>query len=111
MYRNKNQSTESKEKQKFRQSAKWKKFRAYLKKECKGTDFITQKKLLKGFQVHHKDMRLENYQNLTNADRFLCCNKRTHEFIHFAYTYYLQDPEFIDRLKSVLDDMVQFNTD
>lgn len=111
MYKKTTVTKESKEKQKFRQSAKWKKFRAFLKKNCKGTDYITQKKLYKGFSVHHKDMRIENYTNLTNPDRFLCCNKSTHEFLHFAYTYYQTDKDFINRLKSVLDDMCVYNTD
>lgn len=104
-------SPESKEKQKFRQSAKWKKFRLYLKKESNGIDFVTQKKLLKGFQLHHKDMRVENYKNITDSKRFLPCNKRTHEFIHFAYTYYKDDAEFLKRLKIILDDMVRMNAD
>lgn len=105
------QSQDAKEKAKFRQSAKWKKFRAFLKKECDGVDFITQKKLLKGFQVHHKDMRLENYKKIDDASRFLCCNKRTHEFIHFAFNYYKNDEQFLFRLKSILDEMVKFNAD
>lgn len=101
----------AKEKQKFRQSARWKKFRIFMKKDCSGLDFITQKKLLKGFQLHHKDMRIENYKNITDSKRFLCCNKRTHEFIHFIYTYYKDDPEILSRLKIILDDMVKMNTD
>lgn len=110
MYK-KTQTAEGKEKARFRTSAKWKKFRAFLKKECNGLDFITGKKLLKGFQVHHKDMRLENYKNISDPKRFLACNKRTHEFIHFAFTYYDKDPDFLTRLKDVLDDMKQFNSD
>lgn len=101
---------DSKKKTQFRRTAKWKKFRAYMKKECKGLDFITGKKLYKGFQLHHKDMRLENYKNLVPG-RFLCCNKKTHEVVHWCYEYYKTDKEFIDRLKFILDEMCEYNTD
>jgi len=110
MYK-KTQTAEGKEKARFRQSAKWKKFRAFLKKETNNTDFITGKKLLKGFQIHHKDLRYENYKKIEDPKRFLACNKRTHEVIHFLYTYYDKDPEILNRIKQVLDDMKQFNND
>lgn len=102
--------TNQKLKTQFRKSAKWKKFRAYMKKQSLGMDFITGKKLLKGFQLHHKDMRVENYEKLS-PERFLCCNRKTHDLLHFCFNYYKNDKGFIDRLKLILDEMVEYNSD
>lgn len=81
-----------------------------MKKDCKGVDFITQKKLLKGYQLHHKDMRSENYAQLI-PERFVCCNRKTHELIHFCFNYYKDDKDFIQRLQIILDEMCRFNND
>jgi len=73
--------TNQKLKTQFRKTAKWKKFRAYMKKLCGGVDFITNKKLLKGFQLHHKDMRVENYERLryyTHPEMECCYTTKGH---------------------------------
>lgn len=110
MQKKKTKSTASKEKSKFRQSARWRKIRAFKKKECSGIDYITGKKLLKGFQLHHKDMRLENYTRL-EPDRFICLNKMSHEMLHFLYNYYKNDTSIIERIRAVLEEMKKFNSD
>lgn len=86
VYKNKTQTAEQKAKIKFRSSAAWKKFRAYLKKERK-VDFITGKKLYFGFQVHHCDLHFENYSNIGNQDNFITVNRQSHEIIHWGFKY------------------------
>jgi hypothetical protein len=74
----------------------------------KRRDFVTGKKLVKGFELHHCDLRSENYQIL-DEENFICLNKKTHSCIHWLYPYWLKDPEIIDRLVSVLEKMKEIN--
>lgn len=101
-------STKQNQKSKFRSSSVWKKFRSRLKSERK-VDYITQKKLLKGFNLHHCDLREENYQNLENEDNFVTLNKQTHEIVHHLYRYYVSDETVIQRLEEVLRQMKEIN--
>lgn len=102
-------SNSQKEKQKFRQSAKWKKFRLFKKKEQDGLDLITQKKLYKGFTVHHLDLDQSHYQDLSAPEHFLACNKKTHDNIHWLYDYYKNDKQILERIKVYLDLMLEIN--
>ena len=108
MTRNRKQkeTAESKEKAKFRRTATWKKFRQRMRSKNK-VDFVTQKPLLKGFQVHHCDMRLENYKEL-KEENFYCLNKTTHEMIHFLFRY-TNWRELLERIKIVLEKMESLN--
>ena len=106
VYKNKTQTAEQKAKIKFRSSAAWKKFRAYLKKE-RTVDFITGKKLYSGFQVHHCDLHFENYSNIGNQDNFITVNRRSHEIIHEIYRYDWE--EYLSRLAIVFRKMDELN--
>lgn len=99
-----------KKKTKFRQSAKWKKFRHFINVKQKGLDFITHKKLLKGANLHHMDLRAENYEDLSNPDNFIFLNKQMHSVVHDLYRYYEKDEGVLDRLKIVLDKMKEINS-
>ena len=106
MIRRQRETTEAKEKAKFRRTAAWKKFRQKMR--CKNkVDFVTDKPLLKGFQVHHCDMSLENYKNL-KEENFYCLNKTTHEIIHFLFRY-KNWRELLDRIRIVLEKMEKLN--
>ena len=96
------------QKSKFRATSKWKKFRSQMKTERK-IDYITQKRLLKGWNLHHLDLNEQNYQDISDETKFVCLNKMTHEIVHDLYRYYVKDPEVIDRLKEVLERMRQIN--
>lgn len=101
-------TVQAKEKAKFRQSAKWKKFRAYLKKS-RTVDEVTGSPLYKGFQVHHLDLNPDNY-TILNEENFSCLNRQTHDFIHWAYRYYEKDPVFfISRFEKILKKMYKIN--
>lgn len=75
----------SKHKQEFRKSAKWKKFRAYMKNKYK-VDAITGKPLRAGWQLHHLDMRDEHYEDL-KEENFICLNRNSHKIIHEIFRY------------------------
>lgn len=50
-------------KNKFRQTKAWKEFRSEMKEYCHGIDYITQSKLLRGANLHHKVL-LKNPKNV-----------------------------------------------
>lgn len=96
-----------KSKRNFRARKEWKEFKARKKKECGGLDLITLHKLGKRWELHHEDLRDENYENLN--DNFLPCNNMTHEFLHWLFRYYLKDPAIIDRIKNEMIKMKEIN--
>ena len=99
----------SKEKTAFRQTKVWKDFRK-LKRETDCKDALTHKKLSSHFNLHHLDLHPENYKDLSNPDNYACVNHKSHDCIHFLYTYYKKDKEVLNRLKEILDRMCELNS-
>ena len=97
-------SSHKREKARFRASPEWKQFRADMMTASGGTDALTGKPLRKGAQLHHLDLRPENYRNM-DADKFIYLNRASHELVHFLYTYYRKDPGIIYRLQNILYSM------
>jgi len=77
----------------------------YNNKDC-----ITNKPLHAKWNLHHLDLREENYTVL-KEERFRPLNSDTHDCVHFLYKYYKKDPFILDRLRTILDLMVKFNED
>lgn len=96
-----------KKKSKFRASKEWKLKKLYEKKRAGGKDEITLKPLYKGWTLHHEDLNPDNYEKMNS--NFLCCNKKTHEVVHWLFTYYKTDVTILDRLKAELDKMKALN--
>lgn len=92
-----------KKKRNFRASKKWKDFRHKKNVEQKGIDPVTKKKLRKGCNLHHRNLKEEDYENITNEEDFVLLNKATHDFLHEIYRYYKDDPTILDRIKEELD--------
>ena len=92
-------------KKKFRGTKAWKTFRESFNKE---KDFITLKKLYKGWQLHHLDLDPDNYDNLI-VENFIPLNVQTHEFIHWLYNYYRTDKAVINRIQNALERMYNLN--
>ena len=97
-----------KDKTNFRQSIKWKRFKAYIKKTRK-LDCITLYPLRKGWNLHHLNLNEEHYTDLSDETHFEPLNRKTHETIHFLYTYYVKDKGIIDRLRDLLERMYEIN--
>ena len=95
----------SKEKAKFRATSVWKKFRDLLKKERK-VDFVTNKPLRKGFQVHHCDLNENHYKDL-NPLNFITVNRNSHKIIHEIYRYDWR--MILDNLRIVFEKMDELN--
>ena len=98
-------------KKEFRASDVWKKFRLFMIEAQEGLDIITLKKLYRGANCHHCDLREENYTKTDDPSRFCMLNKKTHSMVHWLYPYYVKDPEVIDRLIVVLENMKRCSTD
>lgn len=98
----------AKKKRDFRKTSKWKDFRMKLKKERK-VDEITLRPLYKGFQLHHKRMAEDTYDDITDESVYAALNRQTHEAVHWIFRYYQKDPEVLTRLKKLLDEMASLN--
>ena len=73
-------------KAKFRTSKVWKLFRKQKMDEQNGKDPITNRKLYKGSNLHHKILTndIDVYRDLSVASNFIMINKSTHEALHWA---------------------------
>ena len=109
-----NKTTVKELKNKFRQTKAWKEFRSEMKEYCHNIDYITQSKLLRGANLHHKvllkssknvEQVMEHYMDISDKDNFVFLNKTTHETVHFLFKYYIKDEQVIDRLREVLQEM------
>lgn len=100
-----------KKKRNFRASKKWKEFRHKKHVEQNGIDPITLKKLLKKANLHHMNLDESKYEDLSHPEQFVFLNSMTHDFVHWIYKYYKDDPCIIDRLVTVLNEMVNLNKD
>ena len=96
-----------KDKTRFRQSARWKRYRNYRKKDK--VDCITLKPLRRGWNLHHLDLDENNYEDLSDDSHFEPLNKKTHDTVHFLYGYYVKDKGILDRLADLLERMRVIN--
>ena len=94
-------------KRNFRNTKAFKLHKEKKKKECGGIDKITNKKLRKGWSLHHEDLNEKHYKILN--DYFLPCNNLTHKFIHWLWQYYVVDEGIIDRIKTEMERMRAIN--
>lgn len=98
----------SEKKSKFRQSKEWRAFRVKIAEKQDKKDIITGKPLRKGYNCHHLNMDADNYDKLIE-ENFIAVNKNTHETLHFLFRYYKNDKDVLDRIKQILDKMVELN--
>ena len=97
-------------KDKVRRSKEWKELRKKIQSQYNGKDPITNSNLYKGFNVHHLDMSVENYDNLS-IERFVPLNKMTHDTIHFLYRYYIKEKNILERIREILERMMFYLDD
>lgn len=90
-------------KRNFRGRKAWKLKKLHEKKRAEGKDEITLKPLRKGWQLHHEDLREEDYTVLNG--NFICLNNLTHKVVHWLWTYWKTDKGIIDRLKREMEKM------
>lgn len=112
-------SKNSELKSKFRRSVEWKNFRKHMADLYDNKDAITGKPLRKGWNLHHLDMSIENYQDL-DEDKFIPLNKASHDLIHQAFRYsyaieqlihYVQKMDQLNKQESKKNDKIRKSVD
>ena len=100
----------SAEKSVYRQRKVWKEFRAKIKKERK-KDELTGQPLYKTWNLHHKLLTTDEkiYTDLSDPSKFSALNNQTHDVVHFCYDHARKNPEFMNRLKALVDEMLELN--
>lgn len=97
-------------KKKFRKTEEWKQFKLDKIEEQNGLDYITGKRLKRGdVSCHHLDMNVENYEDISDGDKFIAVSRDTHELIHELYKMYRNDTEVLERIGYVLRKMKAIN--
>ena len=91
-----------KKKRNFRASKKWRELRHKMNVKQKGIDPITKKKLIKGCNLHHRNLSADEYENIDNEEDFIMMNHATHEALHWIYRYWKADPEILYRIEAEL---------
>ena len=96
------------QKEKFRKSREWKDFRSKMAAIFNHRDYITGRRLVKGFNVHHlkTEQDGENYCDISDTRNFIPLNSYCHKLLHYLFPYYMKDKTVIDRLVEILDKMV-----
>lgn len=96
-------------KSKFRNSKTWKQFRHKINVKQNGKDYITGAKLRKYANLHHCDLNVEHYDDISNEEHFVYLNNGCHDAVHYLWTYYKKDETVIDRLVEILNRMKEIN--
>ena len=99
-------------KEKFRKSPEWREFRSKMAKLFGNKDYLTGRKLGKGFNVHHlaTEQDIEGYCDISNESNFIPLNRYSHKLLHYIFTYYKKDKSILGRLQEVLDKMCDLTT-
>lgn len=96
-------------KTKFRASKKWKDFRHSKYVEQGGKCPVCGMKLGKTANLHHIDLRAENYQDLSNSNNFVFLCRTCHEFIHYKLKSYIRKDFNVQALIGIWDRMREVN--
>lgn len=73
-------------------------------------DQLTLHPLRAGWNLHHLDMKDEDYEDLSDESHFTCLNRQSHETVHFLWRYYQKDRSIINRLVYILEKMSELNS-
>lgn len=91
----------------FRKTNAWHKWKAKCRLHT-SKDFITKEPLCRNWNLHHLDLNVQRYDNITDMNRFMPLNPKTHEIIHELFKWYKKDHKVIDRIKKTLDLMEEY---
>ena len=96
-----------KERQAFRKTDAWHRWKAKCRLHT-SKDFITKEPLCRNWNLHHLDLNIQRYDNITDMKRFMPLNPKTHEVIHEVFKWYKKDHKVLDRIKKTLDLMEEY---
>jgi hypothetical protein len=95
----------------FRKTKAWKDFRQHMF-EIQSIDPITNRKLLKGANLHHRCLDSNQYQIL-EEDRFVLLNRQSHKLLHIVYGDERRKKDWrkiLDNLRIQCEEMDKYNT-
>ena len=98
------------DRKKFRKSKIWKEFKAKCRLHT-FKDYITKEPLNKDWNLHHLDLNVLRYDNVSDMKRFMPLNSKTHEVIHELYKWYKKDHKVLDRIKETLEKMEELTNE
>ena len=96
-----------KERQAFRKTDAWHRWKAKCRLHT-SKDFITKEPLCRNWNLHHLDLNVQRYDNITDMKRFMPLNPKTHEVIHEVFKWYKKDHKVLDRIKKTRDLMEEY---
>ena len=96
-----------KERAAFRKTDAWHKWKAKCRLHT-SKDFITKEPLCRNWNLHHLDLNIKRYDNISDMNRFMPLNSKTHEVIHEIFKWYKKDHKVLDRIKQTLDKMEEY---
>ena len=96
-------------KESFRKSPEWSEFRTRIAELFNHQDYLTGRRLTKGYNVHHlkTGQDVEGYCDISDETKFMPLNRYSHKLLHYVFTYYRKDKSILDRLREVLDRMCE----
>ena len=99
-------------KEQFRKTPEWREFRTRMATLFDHKDYITGRKLGKGYNVHHlkANQDAETYCDISNESHFIPLNAYSHKLLHYLFGYYKKDKAVLTRLKEILDKMCILDT-
>lgn len=103
----KGQKIDGKIKGKFRLTSIWKSFRKFMQDKYK-LDYLTHRKLKRGWQLHHMNLNPQFYTEL-NEELFKCLNAQQHDIFHAVYSEYVKDQTYLDRLIDLVKKHYELN--
>ena len=89
-----------KERQVFRKTDAWHKWKAKCRLHT-SKDFITKDPLCRNWNLHHLDLNVQRYDNISDMKRFM-------PLIHELFKWYKKDHKVLDRIKKTLDLMEEY---
>lgn len=101
---------DEKSRREFRKSSKWKRFRAKCRLHT-SKDFITKKPLERDWNLHHLDLNVKRYDDVSDMQRFMPLNKKTHEIIHEIFKWYKKDHRVLERIKLTIEKMEEYTNE
>lgn len=103
----KGQKIDGKTKGKFRLTEMWKNFRKFMQGKYK-VDYLTHRKLKRGWNLHHADFSSENY-SILDENKFFCLNKESHSNLHWLISEQIKDPTFMKRINELVEFHIKLN--
>lgn len=94
----------------FRKSKAWKQLKYEVRMKS-SKDYITKEPLVRDWNLHHLDLNVSRYDNISDTNKFMPLNPDTHKLIHELYKLYKKHPGIIDRIKDTLERMDKYTNE